>query len=157
MKTQSEKPYEEIAQEIKDGCDKGVYCPHCGQWAKKYRKVMGSPTARFLIKLYTAQQNHERFYTTRDLYPRDNKASTEGVTARFWGLIEVVDATNSGGAPVGSYRLTDKGRRFVMGAEHVPSHAYTYNGELLGLDGNMVGIYDALGKKFNYDDLMAGR
>jgi len=118
---------------------------------------MGSPVARFLIKLYTAQQSHDRYYTTRELYPRDNKASTEGVIARYWGLIDIADTHNPGGAPVGSYYLTNLGRRFVMGVAHVQSHAFTYNGELLGLDGNLVSIHDALGKKFNYDDLMAGR
>ncbi len=157
MKTKSKYPFETINEDIKAGCDKGIHCPHCGQWAKKYRKGLTSSVAKFLIKLYVAQQHHDRYYKTRELYPGDNKASTEGVIARFWGLIDVAETHDSGGAPVGSYHLTDLGRRFVMDVERVKSHAFTYNSELLGLDGKMVSIHDALRKKYNYDDLMAGR
>lgn len=157
MKKKNKIPYSEIHPDIKAVCENGTYCTHCGRWAQKYRKVLGEPVAKFLIKLYVAQQHHDRYYTTRELYPGDNKASTEGVIARFWGLIDVADTHNSGNAPVGSYHLTDLGRRFVMGVEHVKSHAYTYNSEFLGLDGHLISIRDALGKKFNYDDLMAGR
>ena len=157
MKKKNKIPYSDIHPDIKAACDKGTYCTHCGRWAQKYRKGLCSEVARFLIRLYVAQQNHDRYYTTRELLPRDNKASTEGVTARHWGLIDVAGTHNSGNAPVGSFHLTDLGRRFVMGVEHVRSHAFTYNNELLGLDGKLVSIQDVLGKKFNYDDLMAGR
>lgn len=149
--------FADISEEIKNGCDRGIHCPHCGQWAKKYRKALGSPIARFLLRLYHAQQVHERWYTTRDLYPRDNKASTEGVLSKHWGLIEVLETQNSGGAPAGAYRLTDKGRQFALGNLWVPSHVYLYNGELLGLDGEQRNIHTALGKKWNYEDLLNGR
>lgn len=157
MKKESPIKYQEISPEIRSKCEKGVYCPYCGQWARKYRKSLSSPIARFILKLYHAQQTHDRPYTTRELYPRDNKASTEGVLARHWGLIEVLDGTNSGGAPAGSYRLTDKGRQFALGRLFLPSHVYLYNGELLGMDGPMRDIHTALGKKWSYQELMEGR
>ncbi len=94
---------------------------------------------------------------TRELYPRDNKACTEGVTARFWGLIETTDATNSGGAPAGAHKLTDLGKRFVRGLEHLPKYVDIYNNELVRSPyGDLYDIHDALGDKFNYADLMRG-
>ena len=156
MKKPSPIEYSDIDPLIRNNSEKGIHCPCCGQWARKYVKAIGSPIARFLIRLYLQQQKHNRFYTTRELYPRDNKASTEGVLARYWGLIEVAEVTNSGGAPVGSYRLTDMGRRFVVGSEYVPSHAHIYNGELLELSGDMRNIHTALTKKWDYNELMNG-
>ncbi len=156
MSKTTKVPFKDIHPDIKEGCEKGIHCPHCGRLAKKYRTGLGSQVARFLIKLYVAQQYHDRYYTTRELYPGDNKSSTEGVLARHWGLIDVAAIHNPDNAPVGSYHLTDLGRRFVMGVELVQSHVFTYNNELLKLDGRLISIKDALGK-FKYDDLMAGR
>ena len=149
--------FEDISDEIKAKCDSGVYCPHCGKWAKKYRRAFNSEMSRFLIRLYNAQQRYNKNYTTRELYPTDNKANTSGVDARHWELIDVAEAHNIGGAPTGSFSLTNAGRQFVMGLKYIHSHAVTYNGELLGLTGDLVNIYDTLGTKFNYDNLMAGR
>ncbi len=149
--------YEDISDHIKNNCEKGTYCAHCGKWAKKYRKSFNSEMSRFLIRLYNAQQRYDKNYTTRELYPNDNKANSSGIDSHRWGLIEIAEAHNSGGAPTGSYRLTDLGRQFVLGKASILSHTTTYNGELLGLSGNQVTIHDTLGVKFNYGNLMAGR
>ena len=156
MKKESPIAYEDLSPSIRDGCEEGVWCTSCGKWAKKYRRAMGASIAKFLIDLYRAQQNHDRHWKTRELYPRDNKASTEGVLARHWGLIDIIEETNKAGAPVGSYKLTEKGRRFIHVLEYVPSHVYLYNGQCLGLDGKLMSIREALGKKFDYDELMRG-
>ncbi|MCP4601281.1 MAG: hypothetical protein GY847_12285 [Proteobacteria bacterium] len=157
MKQKSPINYEDIHDDIKDKCRTGTYCAHCGQRAQMYTKNLGSPVARFLIRLYRSQQSHERAYLTRELYPRDNKASTEGVIARFWGLIETVDATNSGGAPAGAHKLTNLGKRFVQGLEWLPAYVDVYNNEcVMQPYGKLRDIHTALGVKFNYDDLMKG-
>lgn len=154
-------PFDQISPEIQNGCrrPKGITCTHCGRLAKMYRKKLGAPIARFLILLYnvSARGEHGAYHKTRELYPRDNKSSTEGVCARFWGLIEVADATNSAGAPVGTFRLTDLGRRFVNGLEFLPMYVRTYNNEQLGPpEGPLTNIKESLGKKFVYSDLMKG-
>lgn len=156
MKKLSPIPFAQIDEKIKATCESGVYCPMCGQYAKKYRRKFNSAIARFLIKLYRFQTVYDRYYTTRELYPRDNKASTEGVLARHWGLLEVREVQNMGGAPAGTFKLTDQGRRFVNRLAYVNSHAWIYNGECLGLDGDLLGIEQALGNKFKYDELLSG-
>lgn len=77
--------------------------------------------------------------------------------ARFWGLIETFDAANSGGAPAGAHKLTDLGKRFVQGVEYLPAYVDVYNNELVKEPyGPQRDIKTALGKKFNYDDMMKG-
>jgi len=154
MKKPSPYSFQQIATEIQTKSRKGVHCPHCGQFAKQYLRLLSAHIARFLIRLYRAQQRHDHHYTTRELYPRDNKASTDGVLARHWGLIEVVEDANSMGAPIGSMKLTDKGRRFVLDVERVPQYALVYNCECIALQGIQIGIKKALGVKQSYEDLM---
>lgn len=79
------------------------------------------------------------------------------MVARFWGLIEVADTTNSAGAPAGAYKLTDLGKRFVRGLEFLPARVDVYNNELVKEPyGDRRDIRTALSAKFNYDDLMRG-
>lgn len=154
MKRQSPITYAMIDEEIKqDLYGKGTYCKHCGQHAQMYRKPLSAAVARFLIRLYRAHQRlgDDRYFTTRELHPKDNKASTEGVLARFWGLTVIADASNKVGAPSGAHKLTDKGRRFVQNLEHVKSHAHIYNGELIKVDGELRNIEDILP---DYEEVM---
>lgn len=134
----------------------GVICPCCGQFFKLYKKRCHQEMATFLIKLVRAWKTHMRFYTTRDLYPRDHKATTEGVLLRHWGLIEVLEANNTAGAPAGSYRPTDKGLQFVHGVISIPSHVHLLNNRAIGFSDKKITIREALGSKFNYDELMSG-
>ena len=151
--------FEDLDREIQVGCERGITCSHCGQYAKMYRRKLGVGIAKFLILLHriSAAGEHGRFYTTRNLYPRDNKAASDGVMARFWGLIEVANSTNSAGAPAGAYRLTDLGRQFVNGVYYAPRYVRVYNNEALGApEGPVIGVIESLGTKFNYLDLMRG-
>lgn len=156
MKRTSPYPFESLHPDIQRLSHKGAYCPQCGHYVRQYRRSLNSNMARFLIKLYHAQSRYDRWYTTRELYPRDNKASTDGIMTRFWGLLEVQEAVNQAGAPVGSFKLTDAGRRFVLNSTYVMQYACIYNGECIGIEGKYVRIQDVLKKKFNYDELMSG-
>ena len=156
MKKLSPVLFAQVDEQIKSKCESGIFCPMCGQYAKKYRRKFNSAIAKFLIKLYRLQSAYDRYYTTRELYPRDNKASTKGVLARHWGLIEVRETQNEGGAPAGTFKLTEKGLRFVNRLEYVPAYVYIYNGECLGLDGDQLSILEALGNKFDYEELLRG-
>jgi hypothetical protein len=45
----------------------------------------------------------------------------------------------------------------VLNRSLVPTYAQIYDGRCLGYDGEPVSIVDALGKKFDYHELMEGR
>jgi hypothetical protein len=82
--------------------------------------------------------------------------------ARYWGLIEAPDEPLSrpdGSTRVGWWRLTDLGAQWVRGEVAVPSYALVYNGQLLELDDSRgtTTVRDALGSRFNYNDLMEGK
>lgn len=69
----------------------------------------------------------------------------------WWKLIEP-HPTNSRW-----WRLTRQGRAFVRNRALVPKFALAYNGRCYGLTGPLIRIKHAIGSRFSYTDLMAGR
>jgi hypothetical protein len=55
----------------------------------------------------------------------------------------------------GKWALTDKGTLWVDSLATVQSHVKIYDGRLLGFEGEQITIQDALGKDFDYSELMA--
>jgi hypothetical protein len=55
----------------------------------------------------------------------------------------------------GLWRPTKKGRSFVYQKISVPSHVYLYNNQLEGFTDKLVDVVGALGKRFNYAELMS--
>lgn len=133
--------------------DKGAACPLCGQHAKLYKRKINSGAARGLITMY-------------HLYGRDwghlpstatlSRLGGEFARLALWGLVEEATEKRPDGGRAGYWRLTDKGIAFLKGQLHVPTYALVYNGRSFGFEGNAVSIKDALGTKFNYEDLMQG-
>jgi hypothetical protein len=142
-------------QVMTSGRNKKLYCPCCGRLVHVYPRGLNSGMARFLLLLVRAYKKYPRFYSTRDLMPHDNKACSDGTYLVHWGLIEKSDGTNSAMAPAGSYRPTEKGLRFAHGLERVPSHAHVIPpNTLVGWSDKTTDVKKALGKKFNYEELM---
>jgi len=76
----------------------------------------------------------------------------------YWDLLEAGEGERDDGSPrTGQFRVTGLGQSFVNAEAKVQSHALVYNGRLLRLDGDFIGVRKALRKRFNYDDLMGGR
>jgi len=128
--------------------DKGDNCPLCGQHAKIYKRKINSGMARSLIHIYRISPNGWVHVRAIGAVSRE-----EGKLAH-WGLLEEQTGVGMHGGRAGYWRLTDKGRAFITGNLMVPKYAKIYNGKLLGLEGPMVTIKDALGDKFDYNQLM---
>jgi hypothetical protein len=143
---------------------KGHQCPCCKQFAKVYRRKIPNATARVMIALY--RQNEGRDYVFLpamfdkmggSILKGTPHQGGYGTLGQFWGLMERQPGERDDGSDrVGWWRLTDLGRAFVLARARVQSHATLYAGRCLGLDGSLVTIQEALGKKFNYRDLMEG-
>ena len=74
-----------------------------------------------------------------------------------WGLLEKMQGKREDGSSRnGFYKLTDKGRQFVLREITVPQTLITFNGKCEGFEGKEVDITDGLGKHFRYDELMKG-
>jgi len=133
-------------QWLRERVENGEKCPCCGQFAKVYKRKINSGMARALISMYRSQGlgwfhlPSVRTWTSRD----------EAALA-YWGLIE------QGGpdTPVGTWRVTELGELFVREKTRVYKYARIYDGRCLGLQGDLVGIKEALGDKFDYAELMS--
>jgi len=74
-----------------------------------------------------------------------------------YGLLEkMVGERVDGSKRNGFYKLTEKGRQFVLKQITVPKTFIIYNGKCEGFEGREIGIEEALGKKFDYRELMDG-
>jgi hypothetical protein len=67
----------------------------------------------------------------------------------FWGLVELDPKVR------GLRRVTQHGESWLRGQTRVPKYAYAYDGACLAHAGEEITVKDALGKKFDYDELMS--
>ncbi len=138
---------------------KGVSCPCCGRLVKLYRRKLHSEMAVFLIRLVKRFENEQRYYSTRELCPAVTKSSTDGSYLVYWDLIErePMPGENESGGKIGMYRPTKAGREFAHGRSTAESHILMICGECVGFSEKFISIEDALGKKFDYKELMKGK
>jgi hypothetical protein len=83
------------------------------------------------------------------------RSREEGKLA-YWGLVEESPDPRDDGGRAGWWRVTARGKEFVLGRTSIPTYARVFNGRVLGYDGVHVDIRAALGTKFNYEELMKG-
>lgn len=132
--------------------DEGVSCPCCGQFAKVYRRTIHASMARDLIRAY--RSNGAKPFHVRATLGHDGG---DFAKLAYWGLIaDEPGLRDDGSTRVGWWHLTSLGIEWVCGHAYVRKYAHVYNGGLLYLAGESIGVRDALGKHFSYNDLMAG-
>lgn len=135
---------------IKEHKSNGIDCPCCGQLVKLYKRSFYDKQAVALIMLYRSPKEwvHSRAITER--------INIHGDIAkmRFWGLIEDQPNDNTEKRNSGVWRITDKGADFVEKKIVIPKYKYFFNQQVEGESEETITITDALGKKFNYEELM---
>lgn len=132
--------------------DEGVECPACGQFAKVYRRSITGASAAALIALHRACGREYGHMPT--ILNRKQADETKMV---YWGLIEAQPGERDDGSRRnGWWRVTELGIDFIHENLKVERHALVYDSKCIALEGEMVGIRDCLGEKFDYTQLMAG-
>lgn len=136
--------------------DKGFVCPHCGSFCKRYYRKLNSNMCVVMIALFRKKKfgfvKIEEFMRVGGY-----KRSGDFPYLVHWGLLEKMQGRREdGSASNGFYKLTDKGRQFVLCQITVPQTLIIYNAKCEGFEGRDVNIKDALGKHFRYDELMKG-
>jgi hypothetical protein len=129
----------------------GIACPCCGQFCKVYRRRLNAGQAQALILMWRT--------AGRDWVHVPTLASRSGGDPgkmRHWGLIEEAAGRREDGGRRGSWRITERGQAFVLGELTVPQYVSIFDNRVLGHDGPNIGIREALGGRFNYDELMRG-
>lgn len=131
--------------------DRGAACPVCTQHAQVYRRTINAGMARSLIAMYRVGGTAWVHVPTQV----GARSREEGKLA-YWGLVEEAKHPRANGSRAGWWRVTEKGERFVHDELVLPRYARVFNGRCLGLTGEPVGIRQALGKRFDYRELMGG-
>ncbi len=141
---------------------RGTECPCCDRWGKIYRTPLGTGMVRSLMAFYSLQVKRGPgewiFWHDVQTWLIDHGCSlaTNYAGLRYWDLIEPRPVnTNPKTKSSGFWRVTSRGRRFVLEEEEVPSHALLYNKRRLRYDGLNIGIKTAAKKEFDYPKLMS--
>ena len=133
---------------------KGYFCSCCGSYVKLYKRSFNSNMALCLIALYRHTKGE---FVKVEKFLSDNGYQRCGDFSylRHYGFIEAKKEKREDSSPKnGFYRITGIGRLFVEGKEKAKEKFLIQNNKLLGFEGKDLNIYEALGNKFNYDELM---
>lgn len=137
---------------LRANLDEGARCPVCTQFARVYRRKITSPMARGLIKQFRLVG--EEYAHSATLVASETHEFSQ---LAWWGLIEEMPERREDGGRAGWWRITPRGRWFVLNSGSLPKYACIYDGRVLRLDEDEeASIVDALGTKFDYRELMAG-
>lgn len=129
--------------------DDGERCPCCTQFAKVYRRKIYSTMARTLIAMWRRGSTTEWLDINDVRKSLDLKGGGDGTKMRYWDLIEAHP-------DLPLWRVTSLGEQWVRDTITVPRYARIYDNRCLSLVGDPVTIREALGVRFNYNDLMRG-
>lgn len=142
----------------------GASCPACDQLVKIYNRKLNSPMA--IVLIYLVRQAQQAGYADWVHVPSFIRSLPlpPGVSAgnggdwsklRFWGFIEPKFAEREDGSKRnGYYKVTQKGIDFALGKDTAPASFYMTNQTVIGPGPGEVSVAQALGKKFDYSDLM---
>lgn len=138
--------------------NKGHSCPVCNQFVKLYKNPISGGTAYCLIQLYKQAKGDTFKYFHVDEIPVPNRVGGSWAKLRYWGLIDEMpkrnDETDSHKKSSGYWRITNTGIQFVERKISLPKYIKLYNKQFYGFDGDATDIQDALGNKFDYNELM---
>lgn len=130
----------------------GVICPACTQRAQIYTRAIYAQMARALIRLYRVVGMEFGHWPTI----MGRKQADEAKLVH-WGLIEPdLGEREDGSSRTGWWRVTELGRTWLLGNVAVPKYVDIYDSRPLRVHGEDWTVRDALGKHFDYEELMRG-
>jgi hypothetical protein len=146
----------ETIKEAKDflrgNWEKGVDCPCCKQFVKKYSRKLTTSMSVGLISLYVkSKQNIGQSVHIKDI---EMVNGGEFAQLKRWRLIQDEVNDDEKKRTSGMWNITQKGINFVENRITVPKYCDTYNGKTLGFSEEMTSIKQSLPDNFNYAELM---
>lgn len=146
----------EARQRLREDCFKGTNCDVCRQRVQMYKYTINGTAVADLINLYNLTGGKTKDF--RHVNEFSNLASRSFTKLKHWGLIE--DSVNEDTAKrtSGMWAMTDKGRAFVLGQIMIPDRVILFNKQAYNpQEKNEITVEEALGKKFNYQELISGK
>lgn len=148
---------EEAKQSLRDNWKEGIDCPCCKQFVKLQKRTLYSSMARVLILIYKKhfEVGRTEWIDVHQLM-RENKINVPDYTKfKFWGMLESkIEKRDDDSNRNGKWRISQKGIDFVLGRSTVPKYFLVYNDGVYGQSNKLVTIQEALGKNFNYQEMM---
>ena len=137
------------------GAGEQVKCPCCDQTCKVYRRKLNAGMAAYLIDI-VKEFEHLRKWVWVPGLPIYQSGYQRGDYSylRHWKLIESKPNVGRAKQDIGYWRPTEQGMAFANRRINAPKYIYLYNNRLMKYGGDHVGIVDALGDAFDYDELM---
>jgi hypothetical protein len=148
--------------------ERGTTCPCCSQYAKIYQRKINSGMAAALLAIYRRSLQlmpKEGWLHIPDDFQGAGAlvsilTNREYPKLRYWGLLQSFEGPNEESETPfsGKWRITTKGKAFCEDRQRVPKYVHLYAGKPLDRQEDAtVSIREALGTKFNFDDLMGGK
>lgn len=139
----------------------GTKCPTCSQHVQIYKRQINATMCEGLFILYNYYIKNgldisEPVHIPELLRVTETKTKVhpgDVAKLRYWGLLNILTKERETDKS-GYYVLLEKGVKFLCERISVPQYAVIYNGELICLTGQEITIRNALGRKFNYTELM---
>lgn len=163
-KDPNEATLEEAKAWLRKRVDKGAHCPCCNKPVRVFTYKFHTTMARVLLLVYRVAEEMKPeggwFHIQKELEKRgyDHPQDLVYSKLRYWKLIESETGRTGGGPGKGVWRITERGRQFAEGKILIERTARIYDKKALpsGQAQEQVSIHDALGDRFNYDDMMSG-
>lgn len=155
MKIPKFETLEEAKQYLRDNWEKGADCPCCTQRVQLYKHKLPASSVFALIRLYKLGEGYH--------HVRDFAEGLEGVRRssmfaelRYWGVVEDKANEDPTKRKSGLWKITEKGKDFVEEKIKLPSYVRLFDGNAYGVVGDEISVREALGNKFNYEEMMNG-
>lgn len=132
----------------------GGHCPCCDRWGKIYRRALNAAMARSLLWLVNQEDRGDGWVHVPSSAPSWMLRSQQLPALQLWGLVEGFTAETKL-ASSGLWKPTPAGIAFAGNRTTVQKYVYVYNNTVLDTDGDQIFIGDALGSKYNYEEIMA--
>lgn len=132
-------------------------CPCCKRYAQIYRRKLHTGMALQLIQLYRIG-GADRFVHVKEMH--QHFSGTGDLTKfKYWdGMIPGAKAEDdTDHKTAGTWKLTAKGVKFILGKILLPEYALVFDDRVLGFSDSSIDIEYALGDKFSYEELMRGK
>lgn len=132
----------------------GGCCPVCDRFGKQYKRPINKTMVDSLKWLYENGPNFE-WVDVAHTAPKTVVGTNQLSILKHWGLIEQKPNKDDAKKTSGIWRITIKGKEFVLGQITIPKYIITYNDILDRYEGNEVAIHE-ISQGFNYNEVMKG-
>ena len=154
MDINNESSLLDVKQYLNENYKNGCYCPACKQRVQLYKRKLASTMAFALIRFVVHQRkNGNQFTKFSSILDNENVTPTQRADWQKLAYFRLIQPNPDKSA---MYKVTQQGFDFVKGNILMPKYANVMNAKVYGYAMDQITIHQALGTKFNLDDLLNG-